>query len=104
MGARNHASTTSGAAPGPSRPLRGPIYWNWDDPSDSSGTLAASGNTQNYRPWGYAWADPMYRLYERTAVLVGADQGTASHYSGIVASLCGIAGSNFRAPAIQAVR
>ncbi len=90
-------------APGPSRPLRGPIYWNWDDPGDARGSIATSGNTQNYRPWGYAWADPMYRLYERTAVLVGADQGTASHYSGIVASLCGIAGSNFRAPAIQAV-
>jgi hypothetical protein len=42
-------------------------------------------------------------LYERACLLVGADQGTASHASGIVASMCGVAGSSFRAPSVQAV-
>ena len=90
-------------APGPVRKLRGPIYWNWANPSDTSGPIPASGGTQVYRPYGYVWADPRYRLYDKTAVLVGADQNTAAHLSGIVASMCGVAGANFRAPSVHAV-
>jgi hypothetical protein len=90
-------------APGPVRKLRGPVYWNWDMPADAMGTNPTSGGSQRYRPWGYIWADPAYKLYEKTALLVGADQNTASHQSGIVASMCGVAGSNFRSPAVQAV-
>lgn len=90
-------------APGVRRKLRGPIYWNWDNPQARTGTIPASGGTQLYRSDGYVWANPQYKLYERTALLVGADQGTASHYSGVVSSLCGVAGANFRAPAIAAV-
>ncbi len=89
--------------PGVKRKLRGPVYWNWANHTDASGMLPSSGGTQNYRPWGYAWADPMYKIYQRLAVLVGADQNTAAHTSGIVASMCGVAGATFRAPAIQAV-
>jgi hypothetical protein len=90
-------------APGPVRKWRGPVYWNWASPADRTGAVPNSGGAQQFRPYGYAWADPAYKLYERAALLVGADQGTASHYSGIVASMCGVAGANFRAPSVQAV-
>lgn len=90
-------------APGPKRKWRGPIFWNWNSPADRTGAVPHSGGQQQFRPYGYAWADPKYKLYERAALLVGADQGTASHYSGIVASMCGVAGANFRAPSVQAV-
>lgn len=85
------------------RKLCGPVFWNDADPSDTSGENPLSGGTQIYRPWGYSWADPTYQLYQRACLLVGADQGTASHASGIVASMCGVAGSTFRAPSVQAV-
>ncbi len=89
--------------PGPVRKLRGPAYWNWDKPDDATGMNPASAGTQIYRPWGYIWADPTYKLFEKAALLVGADQNTASHQSGIVASMSGVAGANFRAPSVQAV-
>ena len=89
--------------PGPARALRGPVYWNWDDPAARTGVVPGSEGTQQFRPYGYAWADPTYRLYDKTCVLVGADQGTASHQSGIIASMCGVAGGTFRAPSVQAV-
>ncbi|MCA9617917.1 MAG: DUF1501 domain-containing protein [Myxococcales bacterium] len=87
----------------PTRKLRGPIGWNPADPADTSGSNALSGGSQIYRPWGYSWANPAYAIYDRACLLVGADQGTASHASGIVASMCGVAGSTFRAPSVQAV-
>jgi len=90
-------------APGPRRKWRGPVYWNWNSPADAMGAVPNSGGAQQFRPYGYAWADPTYKLYDRAALLIGADQGTASHYSGIVASMCGVAGANFRAPSVQAV-
>jgi hypothetical protein len=90
-------------APGPSRKLRGPIYFNPMDPTDASGTNPLSGGNQRYRPWGYIWANPNYALYEKASLLVGADQNTASHLSGVVASMCGVAGASFRAPAVQAI-
>ncbi|WP_164019552.1 DUF1501 domain-containing protein [Pyxidicoccus trucidator] len=90
-------------APGAVRKLRGPIFWNWANPADTRELNPASGNTQNFRPWGYAWADPTYRLFDKAALLVGADQNTAAHTSGIIASMCGVAGSNFRSPSVQAV-
>lgn len=89
--------------PGPRRKWRGPVYWNWNSPGDTMGAVPNSGGGQQFRPYGYAWADPTYRIYDRSALLIGADQGTASHYSGIVASMCGVAGANFRAPSVQAV-
>lgn len=89
--------------PGPRRKWRGPIFWDWANPAATTGAIPGSNGAQQFRPYGYAWADPMYRLYSRAALLVGADQGTASHFSGIVAGLCGVAGANFRAPAVQAV-
>lgn len=89
--------------PSTRRKLRGPIFWDWNNPGATTGAVPGSSGQQQFRPYGYAWADPAHRLYSRAALLVGADQGTASHYSGIVAGLCGVAGANFRAPAVQAV-
>lgn len=85
------------------RKLGGPVFWNDADPADTDGTNPLSDGTQVYRPWGYSWVDPKYKLYSRACLLVGADQGTASHASGIVASMCGVAGSTFRAPSVAAV-
>jgi hypothetical protein len=90
-------------APGTVRPLQGPVFWNWDDPGATTGVVPGSDGAQQFRPHGYAFADPNHRIYEKTCVLVGADQGTASHQSGIVASMSGVAGATFRSPAVQAV-
>lgn len=89
--------------PSLARKLRGPVSWNDADPADAVGSNALSGGKQAYRPWGYSWVDPKFKLYERACLLVGADQGTASHASGIIASMSGVAGSSFRAPSVQAV-
>lgn len=89
--------------PGPARPLQGPIYWDWNNPGAATGAVPGSEGRQQFRPYGYVWADPTFNLHQRMAVLVGADQGTASHQSGIVSSMCGVAGSTFRAPSVQAV-
>ena len=90
-------------SPGPTRKLRVPVYWNWANPADRSGNNPNVGNAQVYRPEGYVWANPAYKLYEKAVLLVGADQETAAHASGLIASMSGVAGSTFRAPAVQAV-
>lgn len=86
----------------PTRKLRGPVFWDDANPGDTTGANPLSGGTQVYRPWGYSWVDPKFKLYDRACLLVGANQGTAAHESGQVASFCGVAGTNFRSPAIAA--
>ncbi|AKF03763.1 DUF1501 domain-containing protein [Sandaracinus amylolyticus] len=78
----------------PIRRVRMNVTWDRADPSMR---LAEPGNK------GYAWAAPEYRLWENTAIISGVDQGTAAHLSGQIASLCGVAGATFGAPAIPAV-
>lgn len=88
----------------PVKRLRGPIYYNPAAPADSGLTGRTNPATgRSYSPNGYAFASPDYRLFENVALIHGIDQGTAAHQSGVVASLCGVAGGDFRAPAIQAV-
>jgi hypothetical protein len=77
------------------RRIRMNVTWDRADPS--SMTVPDPGNK------GYVWAAPEHRLYESTAILHGVDQGTAAHQSGQIASICGVAGANFGAPAIPAV-
>lgn len=89
--------------PSTTRKLRGPVSWNDANPADTTGSNTLSGGAQTYRPWGYSWMDPKFKLHEKACLLVGADQGTASHASGIVASMSGVAGSSFRSPSVQAV-
>lgn len=79
----------------PIRRLRSHITWNPNDPTDRT-TVGEPNNK------GYAWAAPMYRLFDNVAVILGVDQGTAAHESGIVASMCGIAGANYVVPSIAA--
>ncbi len=78
----------------PIRRLRTHITWNQADPTDRS-----MGEPNNK---GYVWAAPDYSLYENVAIIHGVDQGTAAHESGIVSSMCGIAGANFTAPSLPA--
>jgi hypothetical protein len=73
--------------------IRGVRTWNPDSPGDR-------GNYQ-YLPLGYSWVH--HELMKRTTVVHGVDQGTAAHKSGAIAAMCGLAGPDYRAPAIQSV-
>jgi hypothetical protein len=100
---KNYDGSTGGN--GLYRPIRAPIWWNPANPSDKSGANPASG--QSYVPYGYSWVSKdlgnAQAVFERAVMIHGIDQGTAAHESGQVASLCGVAGTDFRAPAIAAV-
>lgn len=52
-------------------------------------------------PHGYAWRH--YGLHENHSVVHGVDMGTPAHESGRISSMCGVAGSVYRAPAMHAV-
>jgi hypothetical protein len=95
-GAQVIAASTGAAfdpVPGAVRmPLRVPRQWNPANPSDK---------TNGFSPLGYSWIQ--HQLYNNTLVLHGIDQGTAAHDSGVISSLCGAAGSEYRAPAMHAV-
>lgn len=69
--------------------------WRSWDPADPS----KRDNSHSPMMYGYSH----YKLYEQLSVLHGIDQGTNDHQSGFVASMCGVAGADYRAPAIQSV-
>ena len=73
--------------------IRGPVRWNWNDPKEWQ---------NGYDGKGYVWAAPEHKLYERTVAIHGINNQTAAHYSGVVASVCGVAGSTFAVPAVHA--
>ncbi len=103
---QNYDGTTG--SDGPYQKIRGPIWWNPKDPSMNDLTTGnpATNGQQAYVPWGYSWASKdltPQALYERAVMVHGIDQGTAAHGSGQIASMCGVAGSDYRAPAIAAV-
>ncbi len=50
---------------------------------------------------GWSWME--YELWKRTCFLHGINQQTAAHDSALISSLCGAAGSEFRAPSMHAV-
>lgn len=93
-------------ADAPVRRIRGPVHWSWAAPETNSTSMdpvnPKSGGAQHYTPNGYAWAAPGDDIFENAVVIHGVDQGTAAHDSAKVAALCGIAGANFGAPAVQA--
>ena len=74
--------------------IRGVRTWNPDSPGDR-------GANRDYLPLGYSWVG--HDLMKQTTVVHGIDQGTAAHASGAIASMCGVAGADYRAPAIQSV-
>lgn len=79
-------------ANGSYRPLRTWQSWNPANPAERAG---------RYTPAMYGWQH--YGLAQQTSVLHGIDQGTNAHQSGYIASMCGVAGADYRAPAIQSV-
>jgi hypothetical protein len=103
---KNYDGTTGGD--GPYQKIRGPIWWNEKDPSmnDLSTGNPVTNGKQAYVPWGYSWASKDLSpkaVFERAVMIHGIDQGTAAHGSGQIAGMCGVAGPDFRAPAIAAV-
>ncbi len=79
------------AANGNYKPLRMARSWDPADPSKRG----------SFSPLGYGWVN--WKLHEQTAVLHGIDQGTNAHQSGYIAAMCGVAGADYRAPALQSV-
>lgn len=81
-----------GTANGNYKPLR--LWRSWDPamPGRRSG---------RFTPLMYGWEH--FGLAEQTCVLHGIDQGTNAHASGYVAAMCGVAGGDYRAPAVQSV-
>jgi hypothetical protein len=76
---------------GPYKPLR---TWQSWDPANP----AARGN---FSPLMYGYSH--FALYNQLSVLHGIDQGTNDHASAFIASMCGVAGADYRAPAVHSV-
>ncbi len=94
-----------------------PVFFSASDLADLGGT---NGNYKPLRLWkSWSDADPSMRndgvhtpmmygwkhfdLAGQTCVLHGVDQGSNAHGSAYVASMCGVAGGDYRAPALQSV-
>lgn len=82
---------TLGPENGPYKPLRTWQSWNPADPS-------ARGS---YSPLMYGFTH--FALQDQLSVLHGIDQGTNDHASAFIASMCGVAGADYRAPAVHSV-
>lgn len=93
------------ATPGEVRPLRVPRLWDEEGLTmtgvDRRRAHPATGLLTS--PFGYAWANPAWRLWENAVVVHGIDQGTPAHLAGRIAALCGYAGQDFAQPGIHAV-
>ncbi len=76
---------------GPYKPLRTWQSWNPADPS-------ARGA---FSPLMYGYSH--FALQDQMSVLHGIDQGTNDHTSAFIASMCGVAGADYRAPAVHSV-
>lgn len=76
---------------GPYKPLRTWQSWNPNDP-------AARGS---YSPLMYGYSH--FALHEQLSVLHGIDQGTNDHASAFISAMCGVAGADYRAPAVHSV-
>lgn len=90
------ATMQTGVDPGPGsikQQVRVPMLWNPGNPADNT--------NPNYNSNGYSWVQN--KLHENLCVIHGIDQGTAAHESGRISAMCGAAGAEYRAPAMQAV-
>jgi hypothetical protein len=81
-----------GPANGGYKPLRTWRSWDPMNPATRDAT---------HTPSMYGFVN--FDLVGQTAVLHGIDQGTNDHASGFIASMSGIAGSDYRSPAMHAV-
>ncbi|WP_199747010.1 MULTISPECIES: DUF1501 domain-containing protein [Corallococcus] len=73
------------------KPLRTWQSWNPADP-------AARGS---YSPLMYGYQH--FALADQLSVLHGIDQGTNDHSSAFISAMCGVAGADYRAPAVHSV-
>ncbi|NTX16141.1 DUF1501 domain-containing protein [Myxococcus sp. CA056] len=78
-------------ANGAYKPLRTWQSWNPQDP-------AARGT---FSPLMYGYQH--FALHEQLSVLHGIDQGTNDHASAFISAMCGVAGADYRAPAMHSV-
>ena len=83
---------TCGPNDGKAPPLQMTRLWNPADPTTDG---------DGFTSCGYNWIGD--ELYKKTAVLHGIDQGSNAHGSAYVAAMCGVAGSDYRAPALACV-
>jgi Protein of unknown function (DUF1501) len=120
------------ALPAPSETWGDPSFYSWEQAvnCDGSGHAEAGNTVQRMRIprlWdeaslkagrgdgriphpltgkitvNHGWSWMQYELWKKTCVIHGIDQGTAAHNSGLISSLCGAPGGEFRAPAMPAV-
>ncbi|MCP3137930.1 DUF1501 domain-containing protein [Pyxidicoccus xibeiensis] len=78
-------------ANGPYKPLRTWQSWNPQDPAARNG----------FSPLMYGYSH--FALHEQLSVLHGIDQGTNDHASAFISAMCGVAGADYRAPAVHSV-
>ncbi|HEX8432880.1 MAG TPA: hypothetical protein VF625_16460, partial [Longimicrobium sp.] len=76
---------------GPYKPLRTWQSWNPANPAERG----------TFSPLMYGYSH--FALHEQLSVLHGIDQGTNDHTSAFIASMCGVAGADYRAPAVHSV-
>lgn len=86
---------TSGTGAGGVTPLRIPKLW--DETELAAGRVDRRVGTS---PHGWSWVQ--HRLWENACVVHGVDNMTAAHVAGAVSSLCGVASSEFKSPAMNA--
>lgn len=83
------------------RPLR--MIRLWDENALLSGRPDPRGLIAGWDihscPNGFSWQ--YHRLWENCVVVHGVDQGTAEHQGGQISAMCGVAGPEYRSPAIQ---
>ncbi|WP_187345349.1 DUF1501 domain-containing protein [Cystobacter ferrugineus] len=73
------------------KPLRTWQSWNPANPAERD----------DFSPLMYGFSH--FALHEQLSVLHGIDQGTNDHASAFIASMCGVAGADYRAPAVHSV-
>ncbi|MBL8952986.1 MAG: DUF1501 domain-containing protein [Myxococcaceae bacterium] len=89
---RANQLTDLGPANGPYNPVR--LWRSWDP-------AAPQTRNSTFAPAMYGYTH--FGLGSQLSVLHGIDQGTNDHASGFIAAACGVAGADFRAPAVHAV-
>ncbi|WP_342380443.1 DUF1501 domain-containing protein [Myxococcus stipitatus] len=80
-----------GTQNGPYKPLR---TWRSWDPANPAARGAFSPLMYGYQH---------FALHEQLSVLHGIDQGTNDHSSAFISAMCGVAGADYRAPAMHAI-
>jgi hypothetical protein len=94
---KNLDGTGDALAPNGNAKVRSPILWDAARLAAGMPDARTNGSTS---PNGWSWVQ--HKLWENTCVVHGIDMGTAGHSAGAISAMCGIAGNDFRAPALHA--